>query len=109
MEKEKLLNSKELDEVLKQITKSTNNTKKFQKFDYIKIVSYSSKLRSWHPVPTFHGNQMGKKWKQCQILFSWPLKSLWIVAAVMKFKNLAPWKKSYDKPRQYIKKEKHLN
>ena len=28
-------------------------------------------LRSWHPVPSLHGKQKGKKWKQGQILFSW--------------------------------------
>ena len=28
------------------------------------------KLRSWHPVPSLHGKQMGKQWKQWQILFS---------------------------------------
>ena len=22
------------------------------------------KLRSWHPVPSLHGKQMGKQWKQ---------------------------------------------
>ena len=22
------------------------------------------KLRSWHPVPSFHGKQVGKQWKQ---------------------------------------------
>ena len=22
------------------------------------------KQRSWHPVPSFHGKQMGEKWKQ---------------------------------------------
>ena len=27
--------------------------------------------------------------------------------AAMKLKMLAPWKKSYDKPRQYIKKQRH--
>ena len=27
------------------------------------------KLRSWHLVPPLHGKQMGKQWKQCQILF----------------------------------------
>ena len=41
------------------------------------------------------------------ILFSWALKSLWMVTAAMKLKTLAPWKKSYDKPRQYIKKQRH--
>ena len=29
----------------------------------------------------------GKKWKQCQILFSWAPKSLWMVTAVMKLKD----------------------
>ena len=27
------------------------------------------KTRSWHPVPTLHGKEMGKQWKQCQTLF----------------------------------------
>ena len=27
------------------------------------------KLRSWHPVPSLHGKQMGKQWKQWQTLF----------------------------------------
>ena len=27
------------------------------------------KLRSWHLVPSLHGKQMGKQWKQCQTLF----------------------------------------
>ena len=37
-------------------------------------------------------------------------KSLQMVTSVMKFKNnqtLAPWKKSYDQPRQHIKKQRH--
>ena len=25
----------------------------------------------------------------------------------MKLKNVAPWKKSYDKPRQHVKKQRH--
>ena len=29
---------------------------------------------------------MGKKWKQCQILFSWAPKSLWTVTAAMKLR-----------------------
>ena len=31
--------------------------------------STSRKLRSWHPVSSFHGKQMEKQWKQCQTLF----------------------------------------
>ena len=23
------------------------------------------KLRSWHPVPSLHGKEMGRQWKQC--------------------------------------------
>ena len=30
-----------------------------------------------------------------------------MVTAVMKLKVFAPWKKSYDKPRQCIKKQRH--
>ena len=30
-----------------------------------------------------------------------------MVAATMKLKALAPWKKSYDQPRQHIKKQRH--
>ena len=40
-------------------------------------------------------------------LISWAPKSLWIVIAAMKLKVLAPWKESYDKPRQCIKKQRH--
>ena len=50
---------------------------------------------------------MVKKWKQWQILFSWTLKSLWMVTADMKLKDSAPWKKSYDQPRPHIKKQRH--
>ena len=49
---------------------------------------------------------MGKKWKQCQTLFSWSPKSLWMVTAAMKLKD-TPWKESYDKARQCIKKQRH--
>ena len=39
--------------------------------------------------------------------FSWAPKSLQVVIAATKLKALAPWKKSYDKPRQHIKKQRH--
>ena len=48
----------------------------------------------------------GGKGKQWQTLFSCPPKSLQTVTAAMKLKD-APWKKSYDKPRQCIKKQRH--
>ena len=48
---------------------------------------------------------MGIQWKQCQTLFFWAPKSLQMVIAAMK--TLAPWKESYDQPRQDIKKQRH--
>ena len=43
--------------------------------------------RSWHPVPSFHGKQMGKQWKQCQTLLFWAAESLQMVTAAMKLKD----------------------
>ena len=61
------------------------------------------KLRSWHPVPSLHGKQMGKQWKQRQTSFSWASKSLRTLTATKKLKDTSnfssPWKKSYDRPR----------
>ena len=34
-------------------------------------------------------------------------KSLQMVTAAMKLKMCTPWKKSYDQPRQHIKKQRH--
>ena len=46
------------------------------------------KRRSWHPVPSLHGKQMGKQWKQCQILFFWAPESLQLVTAAMQLKDV---------------------
>ena len=35
-------------------------------------------------------------------LLFWAPKSLQMVTAAMKFKTLAPWKKTHDKPRHHI-------
>ena len=50
---------------------------------------------------------MGKQWKQWQTLFSWAPKSPCRWWLPRNRKTLAPWKKSYDKPRQHIKKQRH--
>ena len=50
---------------------------------------------------------MRKQWKQWQTLFSWAPKSLRMVTSTMKLKDTCPWKKSYDQPRQHIKKQRH--
>jgi len=46
------------------------------------------------------------KWKQYLTLFSCAPKSLQVVTAAMKLKD-APWKKSYDQPREHIRKQRH--
>ena len=46
-------------------------------------------------------------WKQWQILFSWAPKSLQMVTAAMKLKDACSLEKSYDKPRQHIKNQRH--
>ena len=48
---------------------------------------------------------MGKQWEQWPTLFFWAPKSLQMVTAAINEKTLAPWKKSYDQPRQHIKKQ----
>ena len=37
--------------------------------------------------PSLHGKQKGRKWKRSEVLFSWALKSLWMVTAAMKLKD----------------------
>ena len=37
----------------------------------------------------------------------WAPKSLQMVTTAMKWKDSTPWKKSYDQPRQHIKKQRH--
>ena len=54
-----------------------------------------------------YGKQIGEKWKQWHILFSWAPKSLQMVTAAMKLKTLSPQKESYDKPRLCIKKQRY--
>ena len=45
------------------------------------------KTKIMHLVPSLHGKEMGKQWKQCQTLFFWTPKSLQVVTAAMKLKD----------------------
>ena len=47
----------------------------------------TTKLRTWHLVPSLHDKQKGKRLKQWQILFSWAPKSIGMVTATMKLKD----------------------
>ena len=49
---------------------------------------------------------MEKQWQQWQTLVFWTPKSLQMVIAAMKLKDAYSWKKSYDQPRQHIKKQR---
>ena len=49
------------------------------------------KTKIMAPVPSLHGKQMGKHWKQWQTLFSWAPKSLQMVTAAMKLKDAHSW------------------
>ena len=51
---------------------------------------------------------MGKQWKQCQTLFFGAPKSLQMVTADMKLKDVCSLEeKLYSQPRQHIKKQRH--
>ena len=60
--------------------------------------------RSWHPVPSLHGKQMGKQYKQWQISFSWAPKSRQTVAAVLTLKDSLEeklWETEHIKKQRY--------
>ena len=68
----------------------------------VKKVSYTStfrKLRSWHPVPSLHGKQMGKQRKQWETSFLGAPKITADGDYSHEIKTLTPWKESYDQPR----------
>ena len=67
---------------------------------------HSENLRSWHPLPSPHDKQMRKQLKQIQTLCGRAPKSLQMITAAMKLKDVS-WKKGYDQPRQHIKKQRH--
>ena len=50
---------------------------------------------------------MGKQWKQWQTLFFLDSKITADGDCSHEIKTLAPWKKSYDQPRQHFKKQRH--
>ena len=50
---------------------------------------------------------MQKQWKQCQTLFWGAPKSLQMVTAAMKLKDVCSLEKRYYQPRQHVKKQRH--
>ena len=58
-------------------------------------------------VPSLHGKQMGKQWKQYQTSFLGAQKSLQMVIAAMKLKDTYSLEGNYDQLRQHVKKQRH--
>ena len=69
------------------------------------------KLRSWHPIPSdlITWQIDGETLETVTDFIFWAPKSLQMVTAAMKLKNTYSLeeKKSYDQPRQHIKKQRH--
>ena len=61
--------------------------KKYLKLNIFGLKLNIEKMKLLHLLPSFHGKQMRKKWKQWNILFAWASKSLWTVTIVMKLKD----------------------
>ena len=65
----------------------------------------TTKIMASGPITSL---QIGEKWEQWQILFSWAPKITTDGDYSHEIKrHLTPWKESYDKPRQHIKKQRY--
>ena len=64
------------------------------------------KLRSWHPVLSHHG-KYGETMETVTDFIFLGSKITADGDCSHKIKTLAPWKKSYDQPRQHTKKQRH--
>ena len=65
------------------------------------------KLKILASGPITSGQIDGETMETVTDLFFWVPKSLQMVTAAMKLKDFALWKKSFDKPREHIKKQRH--
>ena len=71
----------------------------------LKLNIQKNKIIASGPITSWQIDE--EQWKQWQTLFSWALKLLQMVTAAMKLKDAASWKKSYDQPRQHVKKQRY--
>ena len=63
------------------------------------------KLRSWHPVHHFMANRREKSGNEGRFYFLGLENHCRLWLQPWNYKTFAPWKESYDKPRQRIKKQ----
>ena len=72
----------------------------------LKLNIHKTKILTSGPITSYKID--GKQWKQWQTLFSWTPKITADGDCSHEVKMMfAPWKKSYDQPRQPIKKQRH--
>ena len=69
----------------------------------LKLNIQKSKITAFGPITAWQID--GQQWKQWQTFVGGAPKSLQMVTAAMKLKDAYSWKKSYDQPRQHIKKQ----
>ena len=67
----------------------------------LKLNIQKAKIMASGPITSWQID--GEKMETVTDLIFWAPKSVWTVNVAMKLKKmLAPWKKSFDKPRQHI-------
>ena len=71
----------------------------------LKLSIQQTKIMASSPIISWQID--GETTEQWQTSFLGAPKSLQMVTAAMNYKTLPPWKKSYDQPRQHIKKQRH--
>ena len=71
----------------------------------LKLSIQKTKILASSPIASWQID--GKIMETVTDFIFWAPKSLQAVSAAMKVKTLAPWRKSYDQPRQYVKKQRH--
>ena len=70
-----------------------------------KLTIQKTKIMASGPITSW---QIDGETMETMTDFTWAPKSLQMVTAAMKLKDASPWKKSYDKPRQHFKKQRHF-
>ena len=70
----------------------------------LKLNIQKMKIMAYGPITSW---QIDGETMETVTLFSWAPKSLQMVTAAMKLKDVCSLDKSYDQPRQHIKKQRH--
>ena len=71
----------------------------------LKLNIQKTKIMASSPITSWQTD--GETVETVADVIFWAPKSLQMMSVVMKLKTLSPWKKSYNQPRQHIKKERH--